>query len=229
MTPPRRRGVEVLDDPTTPADVRERAMKDVARSNALFGGTRAVLSALDELLPMLPRELSLLDVGTGTADIPQRVSSVAASRGYTIRTTGLDSSESLAAIARVRVGAALTGDARHLPFSDGSADLVVCSQLLHHFEDADARVVIAELHRVARVAVIIADLRRSHLAATAFGLASMALRFHPVTRRDGVTSVYRGFTARELTRIVFEATGIRPRVRNGAFWRLTASWTRTTA
>jgi ubiquinone/menaquinone biosynthesis C-methylase UbiE len=225
-TPARRRGVEVLDDPTTSAEVRESAMNDVARSNTLFGGTRAVLSALQELLPQLPRDISLLDVGTGTADIPERVASLAKSRGHAVRATGLDVSEDLAAIAKAKIGSALTGDARRLPLSDASVDIVTCSQLLHHFEDADARTVISELHRVARRAVIIADLRRSHLAATAFGLASVALRFHPVTRADGITSVYRGFTARELTQLVHDATGAQPRVRNGAFWRLSASWTK---
>ena len=225
-TPARRRGVEILDDPATSAEVRHRAMKDVARSNALFGGIQAVLVAFDEVLPRLPRALSLLDVGTGMADIPERVSASANARGYEVHPTGIDFSESLASAARARIGVVVTGDARRLPFPDASFDLVTCSQLLHHFEDADARTVISELHRVARVAVIIADLRRSRLAATAFGLASVALRFHPVTRQDGVTSVYRGFTARELTQFVVDATDARPRVHNGAFWRLTASWTK---
>ena len=72
LTPARRRGVELLDDPATADEVRERAMADVARSNALFGGSRAVARALRHAL-RADRPMLLLDLGTGTADIPARI------------------------------------------------------------------------------------------------------------------------------------------------------------
>jgi len=226
-TPARRRGVEILDDPATPRDVRQRAMADIARSNALLGGTRAVLAALDDVLPRvprLPRDATLLDVGTGLGDIPERAAERARHRGVALTTIGLDVSESILASARAKTSATVVGDALRLPIADASADVVTCSQLLHHFTDVDARAVIAEVHRVARVAVIIADLRRSRVAAAAFALAGSALRFHAVTRHDGVASVYRGFTAAELGALVVDATGVTPRLRRDAFWRLSATW-----
>jgi hypothetical protein len=83
---------------------------------------------------------------------------------------------------------------------------------------------VAELHRVARRWVVIADIRRSWLAAGGFRLASAALGFHPVTRADGVASVLRGFTAAELGTLVHQAVGVRPRVERSPFWRLVATW-----
>jgi SAM-dependent methyltransferase len=121
----------------------------------------------------------------------------------------------------------VVGDALRLPVADDSVDVVLCSQLLHHFAEADARRLVAELHRVSFGWVVISDLRRSWLAAGGFWVASVALRFHPVTRHDGVTSVLRGFTARELESLVQETTGAAPEVRHGAFWRISATWSKT--
>jgi hypothetical protein len=68
-------------------------------------------------------------------------------------------------------------------------------------------------------------LRRSLVAAAGFWLGSFPLRFHPVTRHDGVVSVMRGFTPSELASIVERATGQRPIVTRRLGFRLTTSWT----
>jgi SAM-dependent methyltransferase len=224
LTPARRRGVELLDLPETSDEVREKAMADLARSNALFGGTRSVLAAIRPLFTGTPREILVCDVGTGTADIPSIIRHDATKRGIQSMMLGIDTSESLLHLARSRLDGAVAADARSLPLRRGTVDIVICSQLLHHFVEADARLLIAELHRVSRGAVVIADIRRSWIAAAGFWIASMALGFHGVTRRDGVTSVLRGFTAHELAAMVRDVTGSTPVVRRGAFWRVSVTW-----
>lgn len=224
LTPARRRGVEILDDPATPREVRDRSMADIARSNTLFGGTRSAMQALRRVIPRLPREATLLDVGTGLGDIPVLARREAVDAGVALTTIGLDVTEFLLHSARGGVDAVVASDALRLPFRDNSSDVVLCSQLLHHFPEEDARRLVAELHRVSRGWVVISDLRRSWLAAGGFWLASVALRFHPVTRHDGVTSVLRGFTTTELEGLVHDSIGVRPAVRRGQFWRISASW-----
>lgn len=224
LTPARRRGVEILDDAATPAEARRRAMRDVARSNALFGGTRAVIRALDGVAATLPADVALLDVGTGLADLPAALRKAALRRGMAIRVVGLDAAPDLLVDARQHLDAAASGDARRLPLRTGSMDVVVCSQVLHHFAMDDARAALAELHRVARGSVIVSDLRRSWVAAAGFWIASVLLGFDAITRHDGVVSVLRGFTAAELERLVRATTGVQPTVRRAPFWRLTATW-----
>ncbi|HEX7937366.1 MAG TPA: methyltransferase domain-containing protein, partial [Gemmatimonadaceae bacterium] len=140
------------------------------------------------------------------------------------RVTGVDIAESVARAGGRFLDSAAAGDALRLPLRDASADLVICSQLLHHFTETDARVVLAELHRVSRGWVVVCDLLRSRAAAAGFWIASLALGFHPVTRHDGVVSVLRGFTHGELEAMVLAATGVRPRMRRGMFWRVSATW-----
>ncbi|HEY2853124.1 MAG TPA: methyltransferase domain-containing protein [Gemmatimonadaceae bacterium] len=234
FVPEREQSAEILDDPSVdPAD-RARSLSDVERSNVLFGGRRAAMLALRPLFDELSEpsttnqhrpQAILLDVGTGLADLPWRAREIARRRGLDLRTIGVDGALSLVDAARTRLTHGICGNALALPFPDRSVDIVLCSQLLHHFDRERALAVVAELDRVARHRVIISDLRRSWLAAAGFSLAAIALRFHPITRHDGRISVLRGFTEGELGGMVVTATRVQPAIRRRLGYRLTASWT----
>ncbi len=224
LTPARRRGVELLDDPRVdPAD-RHAAQDDIRRSNVWLGGLRAALAELRAVIA--PQDnMILLDVGTGLADILTEAECEVRRAGGTLTTIGVDGSISLLTTARASTTGMVCADALALPFRDRSVDVAMCSQLLHHFGDADIDRLLRELHRVSRRAVVICDLRRSWLAAAGFWLVSFPMRFHRITRHDGVVSVLRGFTAAELRRHVRAATGASPRVKRRLGFRLTARWT----
>jgi SAM-dependent methyltransferase len=217
-------GVEVLDDPgADPALVRAE-LTDLILLNRWFGGTRAVTQAL---LPLLPREPSagctLLDVGTGSGDIPRAVARAAARRGVVMTAIGIDRSP-LAAQVAVRGGLpTILSDGGSLPLASRSVDFVVASQVLHHLPPALAVRWIRECDRVARRAVVIADLRRTRIAMAAMWAVSFPLRLHPVTRHDAVLSLRRGYTVSEMEDLL-EAGGVRARVRKRPIARLVAVW-----
>jgi len=227
FTPRRIRGSEHLDDPSVDAALSIRSLADIRRSNMLFGGTRAVLSALRPLFDAHARgtSLSLLDVGTGAGDIPAAARALAALRSLRLRTIGLERTLPIARAAAPACGTPVGGDALRLPFANSAFDIVTCSQVLHHFVDDDAARVLREMDRVARQLVVIGDLRRSWFAAAGIWLASWPLAFHPVSRRDGVVSVMRGYETGELDALVHAATGIRPVVRRRPGFRVVAAWT----
>ena len=225
LTPPRRRGVEFLDLPDVDPQVVTRSLADVARANALFGGISSAMEEIKEVLGELPRHATLLDVGTGLGDIPCRARSFAAENGVELTTIGLDSALELVRASRHAVSAAVCGDALHLPFADRSVDIVMCSQVLHHFLASDAGRLLREMDRVARMRVVVSDLRRSWIAAAGLWLVSFPLGFHAVSRHDGVVSVLRGFTREELSDTVKDAIARVPVVHQRRGVRITASWT----
>ena len=225
LTPHRRRGVEILDLPDVDPNVVTRSMGDVARCNALFGGLSSALDEIRDTLKDLPRCATLLDVGTGLGDIPCRARTFAAEKGIDLTTVGLDSVLVLTRASRHAVNIAVCGDALHLPFADRSVDIVMCSQVLHHFIAADAARLLREMDRVARVRVVVSDLRRSWIAAAGLWLVSFPLGFHAVSRHDGVVSVLRGFTREELSDTVKDAIAHKPVVHQRRGFRVTASWT----
>ncbi|MBL0939237.1 MAG: methyltransferase domain-containing protein [Gemmatimonadaceae bacterium] len=228
FTPARARGHEMLDDPDADPALALRSLRDVALANRLFGGRRAVLTALNpvwrESARAGIRTLTLLDVGTGLGDIPRAVTRAASRHGIHLRTVGLELSLPVARAASKQCDQVVSGSALALPLADRSIDLVTCSQVLHHFEDALAAQLLQECTRVARHTVVIGDLRRSWLAAAGLWAASYALGFHPVSRHDGMLSVRRGYTTDELRALVQQSTGCRPDVQRGLGFRVHARW-----
>lgn len=223
LTPARRRGVEWLDEDRDPA-LQRRSHRDIAMANRLFGGVHAVHA---ELAPWFVRSgpaATLLDVGTGTGDIPDRLRKAAAADNVALEVYGLDGRVELVKATREFPVAGVAGDALALPFASRSFDFVIASQVLHHFPFEDAVQLVREMHRVAKRRVVIADLRRSWVAVAGLWLVSFPLGFHKVSRHDGVVSILRGFEASELRDLVRHATGVAPAVRRRIGWRVTASW-----
>lgn len=225
LTPPRLHGREYLDEPDVEPALERRSLADVALCNALFGGTRAVMAELGPVLRQLRGQSAiLLDVGSGLGDIPAQAVREAAKIGVRLEAVGLEASEALALATRERTAVSVRGDALALPFADAGVDIVTCSQVLHHFGEPEALRLIQEMNRVARRCVIISDIRRSWLAAAGLWLVSFPLRFHPVSRHDGVVSVMRGFTVSELSALVRCGTGYQTVARRRWGFRVTASW-----
>ncbi|MGQ0537892.1 MAG: methyltransferase domain-containing protein [Gemmatimonadaceae bacterium] len=217
-------GREATDEAATdPGDLRA-SLRDIRRTNAWLGGTRAAVSEVLRLTRGPERALTLLDVGAGTGDVARAAQRALGARGVHARTIAVEQPFVLAAIGRPDTDAVCAGDALALPFADRSVDVVLCAQVLHHFDDTRARQVIAELDRVARVAVVIAELERSRVAAAAFRVIASVFRFHPITVHDGLLSIARGFEPDELRDLVLGATGRRAAVRRRIPFRLTATW-----
>jgi ubiquinone/menaquinone biosynthesis C-methylase UbiE len=216
-------GVEVLDDPRADPALVRAELTDLVRLNRWFGGTRAVVGALLPFLPAPGGACTLLDVGTGSGDIPRAVSRAAVRRGVRMTVMGLDRSP---LAARVAFGAGLptvVSDGASLPLASRSVDFVVASQVLHHLDPDVATQWIRELDRVARRAVVVADLRRARMAMAAVWVVSFPLGLHPATRRDAVLSLRRGYTEAELVTLLREA-GIHAVVRRHPIARLVAVW-----
>ena len=218
-------GWELLDDPAAaPAQVSE-SLRNIARANRWFGGASAVRFGLERALPspLELRPLTLLDVGTGTGDLPRMAVAWAARRGVALRPVGLERHSTAARLAQQGGLAAVVGDGGALPFRSASVDLVLLSQVAHHFAPAAIVCLLRECARVARRAVIVADLRRSTFAALGFRFVGRLLRFDSDTLRDGVTSLRRGFTEASLGALLAEA-GVVTRVARRPGARLVAVW-----
>jgi 2-polyprenyl-3-methyl-5-hydroxy-6-metoxy-1,4-benzoquinol methylase len=217
-------GVEVLDDPRADPALVRAELNDLILLNRWFGGTRAVIGALLPFLPPGPNATcTLLDVGTGLGDIPRAVARAASRRGVKVITIGLDRSPLAARLAAREGLATLVSDGGALPLATRSVDFVVASQVLHHLPPQLAVQWIRECDRVARRAVVIADLRRARIAMAAMWAVSFPLRLHAVTRRDAVLSLRRGYTEAELETLLREA-GVIPRVYRCPIARLVAVW-----
>jgi len=131
-------------------------MADVARSNTLFGAGRSAMQVLRGIIPpALSRKRAARPSvrALGYSALARGKPGECRRRAH--NTIGLD--------ARSFCSTPLAGtsmrssqvNALRLPFRDNSIDVVLCSQLLHHFVEEDARRLCRQLHRVSRGWVVI--------------------------------------------------------------------------
>jgi SAM-dependent methyltransferase len=218
-------GDELLDHPDADAATVRASLGDIAQANWWFGGWWAVRRGLTRLLGETPpgSRLTLLDLGTGAGDLPRRAVGWAAGRGITLVPMGIERHRAAAALARESGVATALACAAALPLRPGSVDIVVASQLLHHFAPEAIVAICRAAGQAARRGVVVADLRRSPVALAGFWAGSRLFRFDAATRADGLTSVRRGFTAAELAALLGQA-GVDATVEHTAGYRLVATW-----
>lgn len=207
-----------MDDPAVPESTLREALAYLRTVNTRLGGWAALrrhLAAWSRRWPK-DRPVTLLDVGTGSADIPILARRWARSRGFDLRVTAIDAHHTTISLATEHVRDALDAagepadpaldsapvrvmlaDARalHSHFRARSFDYVHAGLFLHHLPDIEVLTVLAGMERTTRAGIIWNDLVRS-----AF-ISAMAtpflLRTPPIVRHDARVSFEAGFTRAE--------------------------------
>ncbi len=189
---------ELLDsDSGSPAEIAA-SLADLRMVNRWFGGASTMCDLVREIVRKTgKKQLSLLDVGGASGDVSARIAGTLAREGVRVDFVILD--RSAAHLNGTR--RAVAGDALDLPFADDSFDLVGSSLLVHHLEPGEVVRFVNESLRVARIAALINDLRRSpgHLALTYAGFALYRSR---LTRHDAPASVRRAYTVTEMRKLL---------------------------
>ncbi len=199
----RSREKEMMDLPGNPVDLLEGDLRNLTRINLYLGNYRGVRWGLQRLVgkPKMDR-FSLLDVGTGSGDIPVTIARWARSQRITTRIVGLERDPVTLEVARRQTRpfpeiSIIRGDAADPPFADASFDFILSSQLLHHFSEEEIVALIRRWSKVARRAIVVSDLIRHPLAYYGIRLLTRLLTQNVMTRTDAPLSVRRAFTFAE--------------------------------
>jgi 2-polyprenyl-3-methyl-5-hydroxy-6-metoxy-1,4-benzoquinol methylase len=195
---------ERLDAPAHDPAVLAASLAHVAAVNRWLGARRALRLVLAGRLPAAAR---ILDVGTGSADLPRTLATPALRLVATDRHRQM--LEVAAAAGTRKAGIALAAaDALALPFADRCFDAALLSMVLHHLPDELAVQALREAGRVARL-VVINELHRTVSNYLGARLLSVTLwAGNPLTRHDGPLSVLRAYRAAELQALA-AAAGLR--------------------
>jgi len=198
---------EIMDDPDVPRDDLDASLRFIRGVNRWLGGRRAVIGPFKRWSRRWPTggTVTLLDVATGSADIPIAAHTWARSAGHSLRTTAVDNHATTLDLARDQVNRAGLADEITLESADAtdlverygpmSFDYVHAGMFLHHLKELQVLTVLRQMERVARRGVIWNDLARSRVALLGARIITTGAR--EIIRHDAVVSVTKGFTRRE--------------------------------
>ena len=203
--------LEMMDLPGQPRELLLDDLRNLRSLNRYLGCYRNVLRALaGALRGQSKREFTLLDVGTGNADIPATIVGWARRRKLSARLSCLErdavtvgaAADHTRALPEIKI---VRGDALRPPFRPASFDFVLASQLLHHFPDEQIVDLLRTWAALARRAVIISDLVRHPLAYHGIRLLTKGFTRNVMTRTDAPLSVRRALTIEEWRAVLREA------------------------
>ncbi len=153
--------------------------------------------------------MRIVDLATGSGDIPRLIVDLARRMGANVEVDALDRQSATLEIAR-----GLSGDYPEISFLEGNTlqfdrpdryDIVLCSLVLHHFSDEDAVSVLRRCRELSRKFVLVADLRRGLLATAGVYFLTALIFREPMTRYDARLSAARAFSFKELDKLARQA------------------------
>lgn len=193
-----------MDDPSIPVDAHEHALRGLARINRCSSVAGTLWRTISrELGTPSPGSLSLLDVASGSGDLPVALASIARDRGCSLAPIASDISAVALKAAQQRAAArdlSLRTIRHDILASDlpEQADIVTCSLFMHHLDPAEATLALTRLGRATRRLLLVLDLRRTRRGLALAWVAPRLLTTSRVVHVDAVRSVQGSYTMAEL-------------------------------
>src|SRR5436309_8003053 len=179
--------LEIMDRPQPVSLELERDLERLRQLNRWFGSYRLVLKFMRRWIKPGAR-LRVLDLATGSGDIPRLLVDFGRNIGAQIHVDALDRQSATLEIARK-----LSAQYPEISFHEGDIltwdgtsdhDIALCSLVLHHFSDRDAVTVLRRCREWSKKLVLVSDLRRGFLLLAGVYVLTALIFREPMTRFD---------------------------------------------
>jgi 2-polyprenyl-3-methyl-5-hydroxy-6-metoxy-1,4-benzoquinol methylase len=196
---------EIMDDFQMEGDVLREALDKIAQINQLLGGNKLTLRGAAKLLKKVPasNQVTIVDVGCGNGDMLRRLADFGFQNNLNLQLIGIDANRFTVNYAAdlSRKYSNITyrcEDVFDESFSEMKYDIVLCTLILHHFKNEDIIKLLALFNKNSKLGFVINDLHRNTVAYRLFQALCFVFRLNEMSRKDGLTSILRGFKKHEL-------------------------------
>jgi len=200
--------LEMMDRDQPVSAELERDLKRIRQLNRWFGSYRLVLGFVRDWIKPADK-LRIVDLATGSGDIPRLIVDYARKISATVEMDALDRQPATLEIAR-----RLSADYPEISYREANVlewnpieayDITICTLALHHFSDEDAVRLLGRCRQLSKRFVLVSDLRRSFsLVAGVYVLTALIFR-EPMTRYDARLSARRAFSFFEMRDLAVRA------------------------
>ena len=197
-----------MDRPQPLSPELERDLQRLRQLNRWFGSYRLVLKFMRRW--MRPGErLRVVDLATGSGDIPRLLVDSARNIGAHIEVDAVDRQSATVQIAR-RLSAGYAEISFHEADILGwdcpqGYDIALCSLVLHHFNDDDAVKILQRCRALSKRFVLVSDLRRGFFLRAGVDVLTALIFRELMTRFDARLSAQRAFSFSEMRQLAIRA------------------------
>jgi 2-polyprenyl-3-methyl-5-hydroxy-6-metoxy-1,4-benzoquinol methylase len=200
--------LELMDRPQPVSPELERDLENIRQLNRWFGSYTLISMFLSRWIK--PGScLRIVDLATGSGDIPRLIAECGRKIGAELRIDALDRQS-----ATLEIAQKLSVPYPEISFVEGNIlewrpaepyDVVFCTLALHHFSDDDAVRVLQSCRELSRKFVLVSDLRRSWMATIGVHLLTATVFREPMTKHDARLSIARAFSFSEMNQLAQRA------------------------
>lgn len=202
---------EIMDDFDLKGEELEQTLSDLENINKWLGGNKITLKGIQELLKNSPSKTTfrIADVGCGSGAVLREIANWARNKNIDLQLIGIDANSHAVEIAKKR--------SHYYPeikfetlniFSEAykkqEYDIVLCTLTLHHFKNPEILELLRTFKNQACIGVVINDLQRSKTAYVLFQAFCKVFINNEIARKDGLTSILRGFKKKDLENLALE-------------------------
>lgn len=196
---------EIMDDFDLKGDVLKESLDKIAKINQLLGGNKLTLKGVKKLLKKIPNSnlITIIDVGCGNGDMLRKLADFGYENNLSLELIGIDANNFTVNYA-VDLSIKYPNityrcqDVFDESFSEIKYDIVLCTLTLHHFKNNEINKLLTVFYANSKLGFVINDLHRSIIAYRLFQAVCFVFRLNEMSRKDGLTSILRGFKKHEL-------------------------------
>jgi 2-polyprenyl-3-methyl-5-hydroxy-6-metoxy-1,4-benzoquinol methylase len=196
---------EIMDDFDMKGDVLKDALDKIALINNFLGGNKLTLEGVKSLLQTASssNSITIVDVGCGNGDMLRKLADFGLKNNLNLNLIGIDANEFTInyAIDISKSYPNITYRCENIfdkPFSQLKYDIVLCTLTLHHFDNIEILKLITLFEANSKLGFVVNDLQRSIISYRLFQVVCFVFGLNDMSRKDGLTSILRGFKKQEL-------------------------------
>ena len=194
---------ELMDDPNCDPEALNNTYGQFSVVNSMISRWYHIYrTRIRPLFNDPSRQYSILDIGFGGGDIPRKLARWASKDNIELSVIGIETD--LRAYRYATAGESpdnvhyLYKSSEELISMGLQFDVVISNHLLHHLDSEAFHSVLTEARQLSRQAVFFNDIKRSDVGYVLFNLLSRPVFRSSFITSDGLTSIKRSYTFREL-------------------------------
>jgi 2-polyprenyl-3-methyl-5-hydroxy-6-metoxy-1,4-benzoquinol methylase len=200
--------LEMMDRPQPVSSELEHDLQRLRQLNRWFGSYRLLSDLMRRWIKPGAR-MRIVDLATGSGDLPRLLVDFARNIGAHVEIDAVDRQ-----LATLQIARTLSAGYPEISYHEANIlqwngiqdyDVALCSLVLHHFSDEDAVTVLGRCRQLSKKFVLVSDLRRGFLLRVGVHLLTAVIFREPMTRFDARLSAQRAFSFSEMRQLAIQA------------------------